>query len=88
MLFSSSEICAGSEIRSDILYKEVGRKLAGFRVQHELSMTDVAKIARCNRKTVSKWEKGRSAPDFVQSELIRSTLGWDLRPLANPTETP
>ena len=60
-------------------YKSVGRALQEVRESLGLSQAALALIANTSQPTVSRWERGLSAPDLVQADAIERSTGKDLR---------
>lgn len=60
-------------------YKRVGEKLLQVRESLGWSQAEMAAIVHVSQKSVSRWERGLSAPDLVQAAQIERVTGKDLR---------
>ena len=62
-------------------YKQFGQLLFATRRSdmRKLSVTAVANVAQCSRKTWRKYELGKGAPDAVQLSRVERAFGWKVR---------
>ena len=67
-------------------YNEIGKKIRKERIKRNLSQDDLAEILFVTRQAISKWENGKTLPDYESLLNLSTFLSLSINEILNAKE--
>ncbi len=67
-------------------YNEIGKKIRKERIKRNLTQDDLAEILFVTRQAISKWENGKTLPDYESLLNLSTFLSLSINEILNAKE--